>query len=126
MRLPDVELSCDEEELTFTESIASRHLVSLPVHFTPRPQQEITQAPSHEVDTKPPAAYDWQIGGVPRQTPAPTPAAVGASVGGADAGVGGVPDAGPVPAAVPVPPPPAQPEPPKGAWQRFLRWWRGY
>lgn len=127
MRLPDVELSCDEEELTFTESIASRHLVSLPVHFTPRPQQEITQAPSHEVDTKPPAAYDWQIGAVPRQTPAPAPepAAVGASVGGADAGVGGVPDAGPVPAAVPVPPP-AQPEPPKGAWQRFLRWWRGY
>ncbi len=135
MRLPDVELSCDEEELAFTESIASRHLVSLPVHFTPRPQQEITQAPGHEAGAGAPAAYDWQIGGVPRQTkaPAPAPASVGASAGGAGtdagvtgAGVGGAPDDGPSPAAVPVAPPLAPPEPPRGAWQRFLRWWRGY
>src|SRR5690606_13791397 len=33
MRLPDVELSIDEEELRYTESIASRHLVELPVYF---------------------------------------------------------------------------------------------
>src|SRR5690606_7801053 len=31
MRLPDVEPSIDEEELRYTESIASRHLVELPV-----------------------------------------------------------------------------------------------
>ncbi len=151
MRLPDVELSVTEEELTFTESIASRHLVSLPVHFTPRPQQEITQAPSHENEA--PARRDWQIGvNRPR----------GASAGaGAEAGVGGggaatvaaaaavpaqasAPDTGPasavgpgsgggpLPAGEPVPqrpvppPPVAEAAPPRGAWQRFLRWWRGY
>ncbi|MGA5080136.1 cytochrome P450 [Streptomyces griseoincarnatus] len=135
MRLPDVELSCDEEELAFTESIASRHLVSLPVHFTPRPQQEITQAPGHEAGAGAPVSYDWQIGGVPRQAqaPAPAPASVGASARGAGAdagvtgaGVGGAPDDGPSSAAVPAAPPLARPEPPRGAWQRFLRWWRGY
>ncbi|MFF8637692.1 cytochrome P450 [Streptomyces pilosus] len=111
MRLPDVELSVGEEELSFTESIASRHLVSLPVHFTPRPQQDVTQRPSHENDAPP--RQDWHIdGGRP----------------------GTATVAGPQPAAtrveppVPVPPPPpvSGPAPPRNAWQRFLRWWRGY
>src|SRR5690606_33482185 len=59
MRLPDVELSVPEEELRLTESIASRHLVDLPVHFTPRPQQDVTKQPTHEHDTRVP--QDWHI-----------------------------------------------------------------
>ncbi|MET9154635.1 cytochrome P450 [Streptomyces griseoflavus] len=111
MRLPDVELSVGEEELAFTESIASRHLVALPVHFTPRPQQEVTRRPSHENDAPP--QQDWHIGGGRPRTPAvagPEPAAT------------------PVEPPVPVPPPPPVPEPapPRNAWQRFLRWWHGY
>ncbi|MEU1083788.1 cytochrome P450 [Streptomyces sp. NPDC005908] len=149
MRLPDVELSVTEEELTFTESIASRHLVSLPVHFTPRPQQEITQAPSHE--NQAPAQRDWQIGvNRPRGASAGAEAGVGgggaatvaaaaavpaqasapdtgpASAVGPGSGGGPLPAGEPVPQR-PVPPPPvAEAAPPRGAWQRFLRWWRGY
>ncbi len=112
MRLPDVELSVDEEELAFTESIASRHLVSLPVHFTPRPQQDVRKRPTHENDA-PAQQRDWHIEAAPR------PAVTAAE-----------PEPRPAPAEppVPVPPPPAvtEPTPPRNAWQRFLRWWRGY
>ncbi|MEU5523622.1 cytochrome P450 [Streptomyces sp. NPDC047860] len=109
MRLPDVELSVDEEELTFTESIASRHLVELPVHFTPRPQQDVKKRPTYEKDA--PVQQDWHIGAAPPQRtaePAPQP-----------------PHMEPP---VPLPPPPtvSEPAPPRNAWQRFLRWWRGY
>ncbi|MFI1420404.1 cytochrome P450 [Streptomyces sp. NPDC020731] len=109
MRLPDVELSVDEEELSFTESIASRHLVELPVHFTPRPQQDVLQRPSHENDAPP--QQDWHIGAT-----RPTAPAASAS-----------PEPGvEPPAPVPPPPPESRPAPAPGAWQRFLRWWRGY
>ncbi|WP_431998398.1 cytochrome P450 [Streptomyces fungicidicus] len=98
MRLPDVELSISEDELTFTESIASRHLVRLPVHFRPRPQQDVLQKPSHENDASPRRN---------RHTAPPNPTP---------------PPVQPVPA----PPPVTEPAPPLNAWQRFLRWWRGY
>ncbi|MFF5158784.1 cytochrome P450 [Streptomyces sp. NPDC000348] len=110
MRLPDVELSIDEEELAFTESIASRHLVALPVHFRPRPQQDVLQRPSHQNDAPP--RQDWHIGASRPAAPAPS--------------VPPGPSAEPAPRPVPVPPPMARPAPARGAWQRFLRWWRGY
>lgn len=112
MRLPDVELSVDEEELAFTESIASRHLVALPVHFTPRPQQDVRKRPTHENDA-PVQQRDWHIEAAPR------PAATAAEP---------EPRPAPVEPPVPVPPPPAvtEPAPPRNAWQRLLRWWRGY
>ncbi|GGV62339.1 cytochrome P450 [Streptomyces griseoloalbus] len=116
MRLPDVELSIHEDDLYYTESIASRHLVELPVHFTPRPPQDVMQRPSHENDAAP--QQDWHIGAArPGTVPDPAPP------------VSPAPRFEP-PAAqpLPVPPPPtvAEPVPPRNAWQRFLRWWRGY
>jgi hypothetical protein len=119
MRLPDVELDCDEDELRWTASIASRHLVSLPVTFAPKPPQDVTETPNH---THVPAQRsDWQIGITqPQSQPQPQP----------------------VPAAAQPQPAPAQPQPAhvqpqaqpaaeeparrKGVWQRFLSWWRGY
>ncbi|MFF9202325.1 cytochrome P450 [Streptomyces sp. NPDC014986] len=115
MRLPDVELSIDESELHYTESIASRHLVELPVHFTPRPPQDVMQRPSHQNEPFP--QQDWHIGAdrTGRPQPAPEP----------------VPPVWPAPHVeppVPVPPPAAAGEPdrPGSAWRRLLRWWRGY
>lgn len=114
MRLPDVELDIDEDELEYTESIASRHLVALPVRFMPRPPQDVTQRPNH--DKEPQRRSAWHIGA---PDPQPVPAAATA------------PAAEPA-AAEPVPLPPQPPRPeaeadrPRGAWQRFLRWWRGY
>ncbi|MFG3090730.1 cytochrome P450 [Streptomyces antibioticus] len=117
-RLPDIQLDCDEEELRWTTSIASRHLVELPVHFEPRPPQDVKLRPSHahvppqrmvapmvmEPRPAPPVAE-------PPVVPAPTP--------------------GPVPAPQPVAAPPfdastALPPRRPNAWRRFLAWWRGY
>ncbi|ELS52012.1 putative Cytochrome [Streptomyces viridochromogenes Tue57] len=101
MRLPDVELDCDEDELEWRASIASRHLVELPVRFAPKPPQDVMQKPG--LAPVPPQRATWQVG-----TPQPTPA----------------------PATQPTAPqqPEPTPEPvrPKGAWRRLLRWWRGY
>ncbi|GAA3178963.1 MULTISPECIES: cytochrome P450 [Streptomyces] len=115
MRLPDVELDIPEDELRYTESIASRHLVALPVRFTPRPPQDVMQRPSHHNDTPP--QQDWHIGaGRPETAPEPASAQPAAHL------------APPPPQPVPVPPPAAvtDPGPPRNAWQRLLRWWRGY
>ncbi|MFJ8822051.1 cytochrome P450 [Streptomyces sp. NPDC102467] len=101
MRLPDAELSVEESELKWRSTILSQHLVSLPVSFTPRAQQDVIAKPS----MVPPPRPDWQV-----SSAAPIPAAVPVA---------------PAPAA----PAPAAPEPSRagtGAWQRFLRWWRGY
>ncbi|MFE9774320.1 cytochrome P450 [Streptomyces sp. NPDC005931] len=115
MRLPDVELDCPEEDLAYTESIASRHLVALPVSFTPRPPQDVTQRPNHHPQGAPQS--EWHIG-----APAPRPAQP-------------LPEPSPpeqltVPPPQQAPPPPAPPAPeperPRGAWQRLVRWWRGY
>ncbi|MEU2379274.1 cytochrome P450 [Streptomyces misionensis] len=99
-RLPDVQLDCAEHDLRWRSSIASRHLVALPVRFEPKPQADAdlpprAYRPSLPADLVPPA-------------PRPGPSAA-------------------LPAAVPPARPvtPAPVPPPKGPWQRLLRWWRG-
>ncbi|WP_053754303.1 cytochrome P450 [Streptomyces sp. MMG1533] len=109
MRLPDVELDCDEDELSWAESIASRHLVELPVRFAPRPQQDVREKPGHAA--VPSQRSAWQVGTHP---PEQAPAAVSAPQ----------PPAAP-PQAMPTTAPP-EPARPMGAWRRLLRWWRGY
>ncbi|MCX4760754.1 cytochrome P450 [Streptomyces sp. NBC_01275] len=102
-RLPDVQLDCDEDELSWTTSIASRHLVALPVHFEPKPQQDVTLRPSHAPVPPQRVVRPLNI------DPQPAPPA-------------------PEPVAAPQPAPPA-PEPPArrpNAWRRFLAWCRGY
>ncbi|MFE0383496.1 cytochrome P450 [Streptomyces bungoensis] len=108
-RLPDVQLECAEEELTWRASIASRHLVSLPVRFEPKPQQDAGRPPSPS--PIPPQRSGWQVGAlrtdpspVPESRPAPLP-----------------------PAVAPEPERPVAPEPRRreSAWRRLLRWWLG-
>ncbi|MFQ6148660.1 cytochrome P450 [Streptomyces seoulensis] len=138
MRLPDLQLDCPEEELRWTESMASQHLVELPVRFSPRPQQDVTSQPSHTPMPLPQQRAAWDISTVrafaaasgPEHTPAagtPRPRPPAASA--------------PRPRTTPVPstllePPPVRETPagaaaagaqdrPAGVWQRFLRWWRG-
>ncbi|MEU7056476.1 cytochrome P450 [Streptomyces sp. NPDC046197] len=116
MRLPDVQLDCDEEELHYTESIASQHLVELPVRFTPRAPQDVMAKPSPGTAAVPQQRATWEIGiGRPKPAPAAEPVPVAA-----------VPQPEPAAPAAPDARPPAGPARPKGAWQRFLRWWRGY
>lgn len=106
-RLPDVQLDCAEEELRWRSSIASRHLVELPVRFEPKPQQDVTLKPSPA--PIPPQRATWEIG-TTRTEPTPPPV--------------------PAPEAVPATPQPAPPaaEPARriGVWQRVKRWWRGH
>ncbi|MCX4593186.1 cytochrome P450 [Streptomyces sp. NBC_01549] len=101
IRLPDVELEGDEEELRWRSSMSSRHLVELPVYFQPQAPQDVEEVPS--------------INPIPRQLPSlrvttdePTEAP------------------GPQPLPSPAVPPTPEPVRRLGAWQRFLRWWRGY
>nr|WP_206209486.1 cytochrome P450 [Streptomyces sp. SID10362] len=112
MRLPDVRLDCDEDELRWRSSIASRHLVELPVRFEPRAQQDIRQQPSHA--PVPERRAPWHVG-MPKpeqRTQPPLPSYPPQPVS--------------VTAAAPQQVPTAEQQPPRGAWQRFLRWWRGY
>ncbi|MER6026779.1 cytochrome P450 [Streptomyces sp. NPDC001851] len=99
MRLPDIQLDCAEEELSWRSSIASRHLVSLPVRFEPKPQQDVDGPPR-------PLAIPQQLKPAaiePRPT-APSPA---------------VPEPhGPAPETAPA-------ARPRGLWRRVLHWWRG-
>lgn len=60
MRLPDLQLDCDEDDLRWRSSIASRHLVELPVRFEPRAQQDIMQQPSHA--PTPERHAPWHVG----------------------------------------------------------------
>jgi len=110
MRLPDVQLDCAEEELRWRSSIASRHLVSLPVRFEPKAQQDASLPPS-------PSTVPPQRSGPP---------AVTAHVEPAPAAEPRPPVPAPVYAPVPVSVP-AAPEPSRrgSVWQRLLRWWRG-
>ncbi|WP_244164926.1 cytochrome P450, partial [Streptomyces silaceus] len=108
MRLPDVELAVDERELRWTSSILSRHLVELPVKFDPRPPQDVMARPSAQLPTP---RRDWQV-----SSPAPRPQQPAAPAPAASAPAQAVPAQGPA----------AAPERPKGAWRRFLTWWRGY
>ncbi|WP_129310058.1 cytochrome P450 [Streptomyces sp. L2] len=106
MRLPDVHLDCLEEDLEWRSSIASRHLVALPVRFEPKPQQDVSRPPS--ASPLQPPRPTWHIGTLPADQP-PTPVA-------------------PPPHLPPTPEPVTQPSPPtprQGMWRRLLRWWRG-
>ncbi|MFE9609280.1 cytochrome P450 [Streptomyces sp. NPDC006012] len=105
MRLPDVQLDCEEDELEWEESIASRQLVALPVRFEPKAQQDVKAMPSHA--PIPSQRAGWQIDtGRPDPVPAPVPAVEPLA-------------AAPQPAAAP------EPRRPRGVWQRLRRWWRG-
>ncbi|GAA3773500.1 cytochrome P450 [Streptomyces chiangmaiensis] len=109
MRLPDIRLDCAEDELQWTGSLASRHLVELPVRFEPRPPQETTQRSAlHAVPHQRPG---WLV-----TTPDPaatTPAPEGARP---------VPS---TPVAPSLPDPAAGPQRSSGVWRRLVRWWRG-
>ncbi|MEU6091069.1 cytochrome P450 [Streptomyces sp. NPDC047085] len=115
-RLPDVRLDCAEEDLTWRSSIASRHLVALPVRFEPKPQQDTGHAPS--LSHIPPQRATWQVGTLSTDpAPAPEPPRPAPAV------------SAPRPApewSVPEPAPAAeQPGRRLSVWQRMLRWWRG-
>lgn len=103
MRLSDIQLECPEEDLRWRSSIASRHLVALPVRFEPKPQQDVQRPPSPAAI--PSQRATWQLG-----TPDPAPAAE--------------PRPAPRPAA---PEPAAAVDPTRrpNVWRRMLRWWRG-
>jgi cytochrome P450 len=98
-RLPDAELAIDEDELEWQESISNRHLVTLPVQFAPKSQQDVMAPPAHRTPSQ--RSSDWQISSPPPQAAAPEPS---------------------VPAPAPTPEPIRQPA---GLFQRLLRWWRG-
>lgn len=118
MRMPDLELDCDEEDLHWSESISSRHLVELPVRFDATPQQEVMEKPGLQPVHRPRA--DWHLG-----TPAPEPPPAAAPLAAPVASPATVPAAaGPPPGTAPFAAPDGTRRP--GAWQRFLRWWRGY
>jgi len=103
MRLPDIRLDCGEDALQWTGSIASRHLVELPVRFEPRPPQDTTQRPS--LHAMPHQRPGWLVTTPGSAATAPVPEAA--------------PPVPPVPSVAPAPP-----ERP-GVWQRLVRWWRG-
>ncbi|MFD4835331.1 cytochrome P450 [Streptomyces uncialis] len=111
MRLRDVQLDIGEDELRWRSSILSRHLVELPVTFTPQPTQDVMTRPSLGVPAA--AGGDWQVSSpAPLSAPGPVVA----------------PDR-PAGAAGPLPPPaePVAPAPqpvPRGLWRRLARWWR--
>ncbi|MGW0768009.1 cytochrome P450 [Streptomyces sp. NPDC002676] len=109
-RLPDLRLDCAEEELSWRSSIASRHLVALPVCFEPKPQQDVQVSPSPM--PVPPPRPAWHIGtrrpgSMPAGESQPMPA-----------------HQPPQPAHAPLPTAPA-PAGRKGVWRRLLLWWRG-
>ncbi|MFJ2605063.1 cytochrome P450 [Streptomyces sp. NPDC091279] len=96
MRLSDIRLAVPEEELSWTQSISSRHLVELPVAFEPKQQQDVMAKPSHK--PLPPPRDSRRVGVPAAAQPEPAPAA----------------------------PETEEAAPQPGAWQRFVRWWRGY
>ncbi|MFE6285254.1 cytochrome P450 [Streptomyces sp. NPDC057877] len=102
LRLPDVELVCSEDELEWTESIASRHLLELPVYFEPREPQNEFQKPALHANAHQRSTWSLTVGDAKatkariRLTDDLEPAAA----------------------------PPTGGEP--GRWRRIVRWWRGY
>ncbi len=98
-RLPDVQLACEEDELSWRATISNRHLVELPVKFAPKPQQDVMALPAHPLATQ--RSSTWSIS-TPPVSVAPEPV---------------TPPAAPPP----VPEPAARP----GVLRRILRWWRG-
>ncbi|MET7285764.1 cytochrome P450 [Streptomyces sp. NPDC005573] len=128
-RLPDVQLACAESELGWRSSIASRHLVALPVRFDPKPQQDVKLAPSSSPVPPQRGVLHRDAPRTP-SAPAPTPGPTSAPL----------PTSAPGPFAEPLPPHrripeqprtapavPEQPEQPErqGVWRRVMRWWLG-
>ncbi|KUN00012.1 cytochrome [Streptomyces yokosukanensis] len=107
MRLSDVQLDCPEEELHWRSSIASRHLVALPVRFEPKPQQDVNLPPRPVA--VPAQRSTWQVG-TPRAEQVPA--------------AGPRPSTPPPAAAEPYPTAP-RPARRRGVWRRLLDWWRG-
>ncbi|MGQ4332850.1 cytochrome P450 [Streptomyces hayashii] len=116
MRLPDVQLDCTEDELRWTMSIASRHLVALPVRFEPKDQQDVKHKPSHA--PIPPQRLTRPGAPTPQSAPAPVrePAAASTPAPAPQA----------EPQVRPAAPEPSGPGRRPNAWRRFLAWWRGY
>ncbi|MFJ1703747.1 cytochrome P450 [Kitasatospora sp. NPDC088346] len=76
-RLPDLRLAVEKDELSWTSAWMSRHLVSLPVEFTPRrpvPAQATAAIPAQVPSTPPPAAPARPAGRAPVREPAAAPA----------------------------------------------------
>ncbi|MEU6308136.1 cytochrome P450 [Streptomyces chartreusis] len=99
-RLPDLQLACDEDELSWQASIFNRHLVELPVKFARRPQQDTMMRPERpgplERDNNEPITTPQPQASTPEpsaQSTAPRPS----------------PDNAPRPS----------------LFRRFLRWWQG-
>ncbi|MEU3839884.1 cytochrome P450 [Streptomyces sp. NPDC028635] len=124
MRLPDVQLDCDEDDLRWTESIASRHLVELPVRFDPKAQQDVKAAPSLHGQPQPQRPPVWQVTAPP---PEPATAPYAPAPAAAQAAPFAPPQQAPAAQPSPAQPPLPQTEParPRGVWQRLVRWWRG-
>ncbi|WP_407660940.1 cytochrome P450 [Kitasatospora purpeofusca] len=97
--LPDLRLAVPEEELTWTSAWLSRHLVALPVEFTPRERQTAE-------DSAPPAAAPAVLPGIDGP---PLPPAASA------------PWPGPTPVG---PSPDLVAEPRRGWWARLVGWFR--
>ncbi|MFI1002128.1 cytochrome P450 [Streptomyces galbus] len=117
-RLPDVQLAVEEGELRWTTSIASRHLVALPVRFAPKPQQEVVLGPSLGV-------LPEQRSSGPTGTPPPAGPLLAEPVAG-PAGAGSHQEAASAPSTARTAQTTPEPEPRPNAWQRFLTWWRGH
>ncbi|MEU6808687.1 cytochrome P450 [Streptomyces sp. NPDC046831] len=122
MRLPDVRLDCAEEELRWTQSIASRHLVELPVRFTPKSPQEVTADPARP--RVPQRRTDWEVGTRP-STPAPVPEPPAPPSAPERPAPAEERAAATAPGA-PAHPAPAAPAASEGVLRRLLRWWRGH
>ncbi|GHJ38768.1 cytochrome P450 [Streptomyces sp. TS71-3] len=116
-RLPDVRLAVPEEELRWTSSISSRHLVALPVRFAPKPPQDVMLRPSAVPVVPRPRDPDWQV-----SSPAPRSAPPASARSGTAGPLPAQDDTGPLPGpAGPAPGPVA----PVGLWRRLVLWWRG-
>ncbi|MFG2782083.1 cytochrome P450 [Streptomyces prunicolor] len=106
-RVPDIQLACEEDELRWRSSIGNRHLVELPVRFTPKAQQDVAEQPAVNPSLRQ-RPNDWQVSFVPTPPTVPAPADP-------------VDEPTAVPAAAPVPEPAHRP----GLFRRILRWWHG-
>lgn len=129
MRLPDLELAVDENELRWVGNIMGRHLVELPAEFAPRSPQDDREPPS--MGKPNPARQDWEVQSAVRHT-APTPVRVTvpsepvhASAGAAPAGATTTTD-GSADALSEMIPQQRRPVAPVRLWRVVTRWWNGY
>ncbi|WP_327112468.1 cytochrome P450 [Streptomyces sp. NBC_01341] len=117
MRLPDLELSVDEDKLTWVGNFVSRHLVDLPASFAPSPQQEIDDEPLPAV-ARSRTATDWEVASPRRTSPAGDVPAGHAPAGVRTSEPLGTPAQG---ALIP-----AQRTGRTKIWHAVVRWWNGH